>query len=188
MNGFHPLGEPGEELGGTGAEQTLRTAEVEKRFVDGQRFDQRRQPPHFGAHLTPDCAIFRHVRPYHNRIPAGGERSEHGHRRAHTVEPRHIAARQHDAASTAADDDRAVGQFGSVAFFDRRIERVAIDMRDRQRTKFGMADQSRRAASVAPLSPERSSSEGAAITAQRFHAASSGGHNQAAPRTPLDAP
>jgi hypothetical protein len=30
--------------------------------------------------------------------------------------------------------------------------------------------------------------EGAAIAAQRVHGASCGGHNHAAPRTPLDAP
>jgi|SRR5271169_247215 len=71
---------------------------------------------------------------------------------------------------------------------DGGIKRVAIDMRDRQGAEFGMADQPRRAAGGAALGLLGSSFEGAAITAQRAHGASSGGHNHAAPRTPLDAP
>ena len=49
-------------------------------------------------------------------------------------------------------------------------------------------DQPRRAAGAAAPALRGGSVEGAAIAAQRAHRASSGGHNQAAPRTPLESP
>ena len=168
--------------------QRFGAAEVKKCLVDRQGFDQWSEPPHLGAHLTADSAVFRHVRPDYDRIRAGRQCLEHRHRRAHAIEPCHIAAGEHDPAGAAADDDRAVRQFGSVALFDRGIKRVAIDMRDRQRAECGVMDQPRRATGGATLALLGGSFEGAAITAQRAHGASSGGHNHAAPRTPLDAP
>ena len=103
----------------------------------------RRKSPHLGAHFTSDFPILRHVRAYHDRIRAGGQRLEHRHGRAHAVEPRHVTADEHDAAGTAADDDRAISQLGPAALLDGRIKRVAIDMRDGQGAELPMGDQPR---------------------------------------------
>ena len=188
MRGFDPLGEPREELGGAGVVQSFGASEVEKRLVDRQGLDQRGEPLHLGAHLTSDGAVLRHLRPDHDRIRAGRQGLEHRHRRAHAIEPRHIAAGEHDPVGTTADDDRAVRQFGSVALFDARIKRIAIDMRDGQRAKFGMADQPGRPAGDATFPSLGGSFVGTAIAAQRVQGGSSGAHNHAAPRTPLEAP
>ena len=54
------------------------------------------------------------------------------------------------AAASAADYERLVGQFRIVAFFDRSVEGVAIDMRDGQVIEFLVADDPRTAAFPAP--------------------------------------
>jgi hypothetical protein len=188
VRGFDPLGEPREELGGAGLVQSFGPSEVEKRLVDRQGFDQRSEPPHLGPHFPSHSAVLRHIRSDDDCIWARRQCFEHRHGGAYAIEPRHIAAGEHDPADAATDNDRAVRQFGSVALFDGGIKRVAIDMRDRQRAKFGMVDYPRRAAGGATLASGDTGFEDAAIAAQRVHGASSGDHNHAAPRTPLDAP
>ena len=59
---------------------------------------------------------------------------------------RHIAAGQHDAALAAADDHRLVGERRVVALLDGGVERVAVDMRDREREQTLVAQQARGAA------------------------------------------
>ena len=100
----------------------------------------------------------------------GRQRLEHRHRRAHAIEPRDIAAGEHDAAAAAADDDRPVGELGPVALLDRGVKRVAIEMGDRQVGERRDV-QTRRGE---PHSPHRrpriaAGSKGAAIAAQRGH-------------------
>jgi hypothetical protein len=168
--------------------QSFGACEVEKGLVDRQGFEQWGEPMHLGPYLTSDSTVLRHVRPDNDRIRTGCQCLEHRHRRAHPIEPRHIVAGEHDPAGTTADDHRAVRQFGSVALFDGSIKRVAIDMCDRQRAEFGMAYQARRATGGATLASVRRVFECAAVTTQRVHGALPGGHNHAAPRTPLDAP
>ena len=107
--GFDPLGERGEKLGGTGAMKRLGAAKVEERFIDRQRLDRWRKPPHLRAHFASNLAIFRHVGPYDDCIGAGGKRLEHGHGRTHAIKPRHVAAGEHNAVGAAADDHGAVG-------------------------------------------------------------------------------
>ena len=72
-----------------------------------------------------------------------------------------------DTALAAANDDRLVGKRGIVALYDRRIEGVAIDMGDRKRLDFRVAQQPRRAATRAPVAIVRHVS--AAITAEAGH-------------------
>jgi len=129
---FDPLGEAGKELRGPSAVKSLPAAQVHKCLVDRERLDERGKPLHFAAHLTPDRPVFRHVGPYNGRVGAGGKRLEHRHRRAHAIEPCDIAASEHDATGATPDDDRAIGQLGSVALFDSRIKCVAIDMCNRE--------------------------------------------------------
>src|SRR5690242_2696078 len=62
------------------------------------------------------------------------------------VGARDVACRSDDPALSAADDHRLVGKRGVVAFFDGGIERVAVDMGDRQGVDLRVTRQSRRAA------------------------------------------
>ena len=104
--------------------------QIEKRLVDRDRLDQRREVEHQRAHLARDRGIFRHV----GRITVACGQS----RRAsnigiaeRTPKVRAIVAGGRDhAALAAADDQRLVGERRIVALLDGGVERVAIDMRD----------------------------------------------------------
>ena len=124
--------------------QPRRARQVEKRFVDGQRLDQRRELLHQRAHLAAGFGILRHVRLYHNCIGTGRESLEHRHGGLHAADARHVTGRGHDAARAASDDDRLVGQFRPVALLDGSIEGIAIDMGDCKFMQAGMADHPRR--------------------------------------------
>ncbi len=189
--GLDPPRQRGEELRRRRAVQSGGPREVEKCLVDRDRLNERGQPPHLGAHRPPDFAVLRHIRPDHHCIRAGGQRLEHRHCGADAIKPRHVAAGEHDPARTAADDQRAGGQLRLLALFDRRVERVTVDMGDRQSFERRVADQSRRStarAAPAPRGWPGQLGELAAVAAQRAHPTVSSGHSQAAPRTPLAAP
>lgn len=62
---------------------------------------------------------------------------------------RDVAGRRDDAAPPAADDHGPIGEFRSVALFDRRVEGVAIDMGNGEGIERGMAEQARRPAAWA---------------------------------------
>ena len=198
-----PPGERGEGLRRRYAMHRGRSAQVEKRLIDRERFDERGQAAHLGPHGPADFAIFRHVRADHDRIGAGSERLEHRHRRAHAVEPRDIAAGQHDAARAAADDHRAFGQFLVSVLLDCRVEGVAVQMGEREIRQFGVRDDPRRAAfraagrrcasgtaSARSWASALQSRHSTALIGQRRCpvGAGLGGHSQAAPRTPLASP
>ncbi len=125
-------GEAGQNLGGDHAVNALGAGKIQKRFVDRERFDQRRQCLHGMTHLASDPDIFGHVGPDHDRGRAQRERFEHRHCRAHPEGPGDVARRRYHAALAAADDDRLVGEFRVVALLDGRVERVAIDVGERQ--------------------------------------------------------
>ena len=141
-----------------------RGGEVEIGLIDGDRLHLRPDTAHEGADLGPDSAVFRHVGRQHNGVRAGGERPEHRHRRTDAVETGHVTRRADDAAAPAADDHRLVPQFGPVAFLDRRIKRVAIDVRHFERREFGVSDDARAAAIPAPTG-RRAGAESPAIAA-----------------------
>src|SRR6202035_309823 len=79
-----------------------------------------------------------------------------------------------------------------VARLDRGVERVTIDMGDRQRVELGMLDKAGRPATLAAARAGGNGRQRAALAAQRAHGvpsgASPGDHSQAAPRTPLASP
>ena len=52
-------------LGRPHAVQPLGAGEIEKRFVDRQRLDQRRELEHHAPHLAADARIFLHIGPHH---------------------------------------------------------------------------------------------------------------------------
>ena len=94
---------------------------------------KRREIIHERADLARDGGIFLHVRRHIGRMRAKLAGLEDRHGGADAEGARHIAAGQHDAALAAADDHRLVGERRVVALLDGGVERVAIDMRDRQR-------------------------------------------------------
>ena len=110
----------------------LGAGEIEKRLVDRQRLDQRRQRLHGVAHLAADADVFRHVRPDHDRgMRAQRQRLEHRHRRAHAIGARDVAGGRHHAALAAADDHGLVG--------DARGCRASRRWRRTRRNRYGPA-------------------------------------------------
>src|SRR5581483_8544587 len=106
-----------------------------------------RQALHHRPDLPPDLGVFAHVRRHHGRLGTEASRLIHRHGRAHAGNARDVAAGRDDAASpAAADDHRTVAQGWIVALLDRRIEGVAIDMRDGQFIVNRIGDDARRAA------------------------------------------
>ena len=103
----------------------------------------------FRKHLLADGTVFGHVRPDDNRVWAGFHRLEHGHGGAHAIEAGDIAGGGYNAAVSAANDDRLVGKFGIVPFFDGGVKGVAIDMGDAEIIEFVMVDETRAAAGAA---------------------------------------
>ena len=149
----------------------LRAGQVEKSLVDRERLDRRRQRQHQLAHFASDAHILRHVRRDDHGVRAGLQRLEHRHRRAHAERARDIACRRHDAALSAAHDHRPVGEARVVALLHRRVEGVAIDMRDRERKKLRVRHEAR-AAALGQRSALRPTN-GQAIAAERDGAAAS---------------
>ena len=162
-------GEPRQHLGGDHAVQPLGAGQIEERLVDRQRLDQRRQRQHRVAHLAADPDVFRHVGPHHRGLRAQRQRLEHRHRRAHPIGAGDVAGRRHHAALAAADDHRAVGDLRIVALLDGGVERVAVDMRQRQRRQRAVPDQARRAAGAA--APRRAVEVGEAVAAEAVRSA-----------------
>ena len=92
------------------------------------------------ARSRPTAAYFAMSGLMHHGVGAELQRLEHRHGGAHPVDARDVAAGGDHAARAAADDHGLVGELGIVALFDRRIERVAVDMGDRQLVQFRMTD------------------------------------------------
>ena len=111
-----------------------------------KRLHLRGEVEHHGADLAAGAGVFRHVRANHLGMGAQPPRLEHRHRRAHPEGARDIAGGGDDAAMAAADDDGLVAQRGIVALLDRRIEGVAVHMRDGEPGELWMAGKPRRAA------------------------------------------
>jgi hypothetical protein len=133
------------------AAQRLCARQIQKRLVDRQRLDQRRQRVHVFADLATDVDIFCHVRLDDHSVRAQLIGLEHGHSRANAGLARDIAAGGDNAAHAAADNHRPVAQVGVVALFDRGEECVAIDVGNREQEQFLMAAQARRAAGGAAV-------------------------------------
>ena len=147
--------------------QPLGAGKVEERFVDRQRLDQRRQGQHQLANLAADAGILFHVGADDAGVRTQPQRLEHRHRRLHAEGAGDVAGRGDDAAAAAADDDRLGDQGGIVAFLDRGVEGVAVDVGDRELCEFRMPQQSRRAASAAARCMRRGVGE--AVAAECAH-------------------
>ncbi|OIQ68269.1 hypothetical protein GALL_501400 [mine drainage metagenome] len=84
-----------------------------------------------------------------------------------------------------ADDEGQVAVFGVVAFFDARVEGVAVQMGDGEGVQLRMGhDPWGSAGGAAALELTAL----IAVAAEGFHAVPSRGHSQAAPLTPEESP
>ena len=96
----------------------------------------------YDAHVS-DLRIRTHPAFDDDRIRTELERLEHRHRGPYTFDPRNIAGGRDHAAPTATNNDGFVPQLRIVALLDRRIEGVAVYMRNRQVEQFRMAQHTR---------------------------------------------
>ncbi len=131
-------GEAGEHGGGRRAVQRLGAGEIEHRLVDRQRLDQRREAFHQRADLPRGSGVFGEVGADDHGVRAGLQRLEHRHGAAHAGQPGDVAGGADHAARAAADDHRAGRQLRPVALLDAGVERVAVDMGDREGQQLGM--------------------------------------------------
>ena len=127
--------------------QPLCPGQIEESLVDRQRLHLRRQVEHHATHLAADAHVFLHVGPYHCRtLRTKAQGLEHRHGRSDSESPGHVAGCSHHAALAAADDHWLRRNRRIVAFFDRGVKSIAIDMGDGKAVEFGMVQQLRRAA------------------------------------------
>ncbi len=80
----------------------------------------------------PDARIFCHVGPNDDGGRAQPQRFEHRHGGAHAERARDVAGGGDHAAPPAADDHRTVAERWIIALLDGGVERIAVDMGDRQ--------------------------------------------------------
>jgi hypothetical protein len=151
--------------------QPFGAGEIEERLVDRQRLDQRGESQHHAAHLAAGLGIFFHVGPDDLGVRAKPQRLVHRHRRSDAVSAGDIAGGGNDTAAAAADDHRFGCKRGVVAFLDRGVERVAIDMGDGEYREFVMANEARRTAAATARRLRRGIGETIAAEA-RLHGAS----------------
>ena len=176
----------GERLGRARLVQPCGAGEIEKRFIERQRLDKRGQLQHRRADLAANGGVFRHVGPDDRCVWAKLERLEHRLRRVDAEGARNVAGGGDHPALAPANNQRLVTQGRIIALLDRRIERVAVDMRDRKGVKLLVLYEARAAAHGAtPGLIARVVGGGEALTAERDHLA---GHSHAAPRTPEESP
>ena len=146
---LHLGGKSRQRFGGAGSMHAGDSRQIHESFVDRDRFDQGRELEHERPYLARDTGIFLHVRPDDAGMWAQAVRLEHGHRRSHAKRACHVTGSEHDTAGAAADDYGLVRERWVIAFLDRGIERIAVDMGHAQRIDLGMAQQSRGAARAA---------------------------------------
>ncbi len=129
--------------------QAFRAAQIQKSLIDGKRFDEGRQVTHHLPHFTTNANILFHVWLNDDGVGTGFQCLEHGHGRSHAMNAGKIAGRRYHAAFSAADDERFVPQFRIVAFFDRGVKRITINMRQRELIKLAVTEKARAAACMA---------------------------------------
>ena len=121
---------------------------IHKCLVDRYRLDQRRKLEHEGADLASDAGIFFHVRPYHHGLQRQG--AETPRTSASPILLHRCGRRSRRSAQRRDGEPPTITGLSAseriVAFLDRGIEGVAIDMGDRERVDLGMAQKPRRAA------------------------------------------
>ncbi|MND53049.1 hypothetical protein D3C80_440760 [compost metagenome] len=129
--------------------QPFGSRKFEKRLIDRKRLNEGRKLHHHLPHLTANAYIFLHIGAYDDSVGAEFQRLEHRHCRSDAADAGDVAGGGYDTALAAADNHRLVGKLRIVAFFDRRIKSVAVDMRQCQIVKLTMIDKPGRSAFAA---------------------------------------
>jgi hypothetical protein len=140
--------------------------QIEIGLVQGHRLDDRRGGGEDGADLVADALVLGHVGRHDDGVRAHFHGLEHRHRRARPELARDIAGRGDDAAPPGmADDHRLVADRRVVAFLDRGIEGIAVDMRDLEAVELRVGDDALRAAGR--TSPALAPGEVQAVSAEK---------------------
>ncbi len=107
------------------------TADVEKGFVEGQRFDQRGDHCEQGHDRLGDLDVGVHVAGHDDRLGAQPSRPGHGHRAAYAVATGLVGCRgDYTPVTGSADDDRKTGEFGTAPHLDAGEKGVHVDVQD----------------------------------------------------------
>ncbi|MNE33870.1 hypothetical protein D3C80_1275660 [compost metagenome] len=141
-----PFLQPDQLEGGRAAVEAFRARQVDPGLVQRQGLDQGRQLADRAEDALALDYVFAEVGLDDDRVGTGLQRLVHGHGRADAVQAGDVAGGRDHAALAAADDDRLVAQFRSVAFLDRGVEGVAVEMGDGQIAEFIMGDHPTRGA------------------------------------------
>ena len=136
--GLHP-GADGPCDVGPGAVEPADAGDVEERLVERDGFDQRRVRPQdlhdVGAHVVVEVEPGREE----HAVRARATRPRHRRRRVDAEGARLVArGRHHAAPAESAHDHRSTDQARVVALFDRRVERVEVDVQDASRPRGGL--------------------------------------------------
>jgi hypothetical protein len=123
--------------------QAGRPRQIHEGLIYRYRFDQRRQLEHQRAHLAPHAGIFPHIGTHYAGMRAKPPRLEHRHRRSYPVSSSNVAGRKDDAPLSPTHNYGLVGERRIVALLDGCVERIAIDMRDRQSVELCVAQEPR---------------------------------------------
>src|SRR5262249_21733302 len=110
---------------GGGAEQALATADIEKRLVQAQRLDKRREGTKNLPNLLADVRVMLHPDRQEDAVRAQLLRSRRGHGAVHAKLASFVGSgTNHAAPLDAADDDRFAAQGWIVTLFDGRVKGV----------------------------------------------------------------
>lgn len=105
--------------------------DVEKRLVERQALDQRRELVKDREHLLRHFLVAAHARWNAHRVGTAAQRFAHRHRRVHAEAAHLVTGRGYDApAPRAADDDGFALQLWIVVLFDGRVKRIHVHMQD----------------------------------------------------------
>jgi hypothetical protein len=105
--------------------------DIEIRLVERQWLDDRRVFGEDFANLQRDRLVGVEPRLYEDQVRAFSLGNDRRHRRMHAKCARFVARGRDDAAGQgSADPDRLSAQLRIVALFDRRVERIHVDMDD----------------------------------------------------------
>ena len=114
------------------AVETRGVPKIHKGCIDRERLDEWRQPLHQATQPAPNPHVFVPIRGNNHGMRASAARLEHRNGRANAEGARGIAGRRRDPARPAAADHQPIAPRRAIGFLHRGIERIGIDVGDRQ--------------------------------------------------------
>ena len=109
--------------------QCFAGSNIQKRLIERQTFDQRREFPKNLENFCGDLLVSRHSQCHADQVRAAPQCLAHWHCRAHTKLADFVACGGNDSSVAAtAHNHRFAAKFRVVALFNRSVERIHIDM------------------------------------------------------------